>query len=416
MDTLPPGLLSRIFLTLPVDSRARASCVCCGWRAVLASPALWTVLKLTPDLAIKPTPALLFGAAARAAGQLRVLDILDADFGYEMYYAQESWDRMIQSNRDTLRVARLSGSSLPGNSGCLDAIASVLAAVPLLEVLEAEVAGECAELTRALRNEAPFGLLRAIKVSVWECRYKTRAELLDFAAALAAHPWVHTLAADELFCERDVIDALLDAALERKVSALTLTHCDFFVENMPALTRLLQSGSLKTLKADVGAFCISNARDSNDACALRTAFCACTLTHLTLIFQIHQYSACDKVRLLVDAVAAVPQLCFLKLTSIRPGEGYEGDYDVPYRDGESLGWPLGVLLARNLPSLHTLCVTDCMLGNSGLMALLVGLSANTHLRDLDCSYGDATGDFKCDLLDPALAAFAARTGRTTTDA
>ena len=57
MDTLLPAILSRIVSALPVDSRARAACVCRGWRDVLADPTLWTVVDLSDVAAEKKTPA-----------------------------------------------------------------------------------------------------------------------------------------------------------------------------------------------------------------------------------------------------------------------------------------------------------------------------------------------------------------------
>jgi Leucine-rich repeat (LRR) protein len=69
---------------------------------------------------------------------------------------------------------------------------------------------------------------------------------------------------------------------------------------------------------------------------------------------------------------------------------------------------LGALLSANLPSLRTLSVTGCNLGDEGLALLLDGLAANTHLRKLDCPLNDPSEAFKRNRLDPTLAALAAR--------
>jgi hypothetical protein len=71
-DALPDDALRVIMLALPVDVRARAACVCRGWRAFLADVSLWQVLDLTPAggvAAERLTRNLIRGAVARAAGQ-----------------------------------------------------------------------------------------------------------------------------------------------------------------------------------------------------------------------------------------------------------------------------------------------------------------------------------------------------------
>jgi hypothetical protein len=45
--SLPLPLAHRIFLTLLVDERGRACCVCRAWRDALAAPALWTRLDMS---------------------------------------------------------------------------------------------------------------------------------------------------------------------------------------------------------------------------------------------------------------------------------------------------------------------------------------------------------------------------------
>jgi hypothetical protein len=77
-------------------------------------------------------------------------------------------------------------------------------------------------------------------------------------------------------------------------------------------------------------------------------------------------------------------------------------------DTAAFGHALGALLAANLPSLHTLRATACNLGDEGVAALLDGLAANTHLRELDCRFNDLSDAFERDRLTPALAALAAR--------
>ena len=155
MDTLPPALLPRILSMLPVDSRARAACVCRGWRDALADPALWTVLEFS-HVTAKVTPALIKGAADRAAGQLCGLDFIAVD-GHVMYHLGELWREIIETNSATLRTIRFEWLEV-------DELAWITGIVPPLGVLEAALSGSGAVMASALRNEAPFGALRATKV------------------------------------------------------------------------------------------------------------------------------------------------------------------------------------------------------------------------------------------------------------
>jgi hypothetical protein len=99
---------------------------------------------------------------------------------------------------------------------------------------------------------------------------------------------------------------------------------------------------------------------------------------------------------LLDAAAALPALS-------------ESDLSLSHvQDTVAAGQALGALLRANLPSVRTLIVDNCHLGDEGLAPLLDGLAANTHLRELDCKDNDASEAFERDRLTPALAALAAR--------
>ena len=78
LGPLPLSLAHRIFLSLPVDSRARAACVSRAWRAALADPALWARLDLSSASGIaeeRVTEQVLRGAAAKALGRLSEIDL-----------------------------------------------------------------------------------------------------------------------------------------------------------------------------------------------------------------------------------------------------------------------------------------------------------------------------------------------------
>ena len=53
LDALPPTVVHKIFLLLPVDARLRCSEVCRAWRALIADPVLWQRLDLSTTSGIK---------------------------------------------------------------------------------------------------------------------------------------------------------------------------------------------------------------------------------------------------------------------------------------------------------------------------------------------------------------------------
>ena len=68
------------------------------------------------------------------------------------------------------------------------------------------------------------------------------------------------------------------------------------------------------------------------------------------------------------------------------------------------------MLARNLPRLRTLCARQCNLGDEGVALLLAGLSANSHLRELEWNENGTSEDFERGIVTPVLEALAARSG------
>jgi hypothetical protein len=86
LSSLPLPLLDAILVALPVDTRLpatrqRTQCVRCrevcrAWRCALDNPCLWQRLDLSPSGGVTHrTMNMLLAAAARARGQLTVLDL-----------------------------------------------------------------------------------------------------------------------------------------------------------------------------------------------------------------------------------------------------------------------------------------------------------------------------------------------------
>jgi hypothetical protein len=382
-DALPGAALRVLFLALPVDARARAACVCRSWRAFLADPSLWQVLDLTPAGGVareRVTENLARGAVRRASGQLRVL----------------TWTEVSTFALDRLLVAVIvsDGAELQQMNTnirlSVRELQAVLAAAPRLQALNAGVGGSCTELLPCLRNDPPYGPLRVSHLVVTESGQA--ADELALAAAVAAHESLKTLRLMHLQLARGV-NALVNAAAERRVAQLSIHHCSLDAESARVLARLLQRGSLTKLSV----FCIGFPDAEESTPVLCAALRAChALTSLGVWLSPPDDATRHTVTELLDAAASLPALSELSLTSSRA------------QDTTAFGQALGGLLSANLPSLRTLRVTACGLGDEALAPLLDGLAANTHLRELDCRYNYPSVAFERDRLAPALAALAAR--------
>ena len=385
-DALPEPVLRVLMLSLPVDARARAACVCRAWRAFLADVSLWHVLDLTPAggvVAERVTENLVRGAVARAAGRLSVISLNNAPNREvrELLVAVIVSDgaELQQVNTDALLSVKQ-----------LDA---VFAAAPRLQALNARVSDSCVAVIPVLRNDPPYGPMRVSRLDVSFGDGESHAVLLACAAAVAAHETLKSLNLEHVHSPH-VLNVLVDAAAERRVSEFSVGRfCFSDAETVPAVTRLLQRGLLTKLDVSCGGF-----PHAQEASELWAAVRACqTLTHLELALNPPDGADRRFFTELLDAVASLSALCVLDLSYSNA------------KDAAAFGDALGELLAANLSSLRTLNVNGCYLGDEGLAPLLEGLEANTHLRKLNClGDNDISYEFERDWLEPALAALAAR--------
>ena len=392
-DAVPPTLLRVIMLALPVDARGRAACVCPSWRAFLADPSLWQMLDLTHAggvAAERVTENLMDGALKRAAGQLRVFT----------FNQRAKW-----ITRDFLvAVIKSDGAQLQElNSGHLwlavDDLKTLLAAAPRLQVLNVQVTGKYVELLPVLRNDPPYGPLRVSEVDAHGD--VSDADVLAFAAAVSAHESLKGLDVCEVNFARG-LNALVDAAAERRVSCFVMVECAFDAETVPALARLLQRGSLTTFLVEGNNFLDAQESSMPVLCA---ALRSCpTLTHLAIRLNPPDgASRHTAVIELLDAAALLPALTELDLNGSTVMEDFDDE------DNVAFGCALGALLHANLPNLRTLRVNGCWLGDEGLAPVLDGLAANTHLRELNCRHDNNLSDaFLRNHLEPALTVLAAR--------
>jgi hypothetical protein len=409
LAALPRDLVGRhIFGRLPVDLRLRCREVCSAWRDTLSDVSNWQRLDLSDasgGLTWPASDALLRAAVARAGGQLQALNV----FGCELTHA-EVLAAVTASAAATLRelcVFRVWEDRDGGED--LEPLEELLRAAPRLQICNAHVGCKLHEARAVLRNEPPFGALRAHELHVFclHCQGLADEELQEGnEPALRAEKALLSLAADvrqhaplrELhvwlawLAEASALDALVDTALAMRLSAFSIDDCRVLPNCATALVRLLAGGASSSLtslhvgRPDFGpgtwlldepsVTLLYNALEANS-----------TLTSLTLFFW-HDVEAGAE---LIGVLTAHPSLRSLSLF-----DNYAHD------EAEAAGDALGALLAANSPVLEELNVRHNGLGDVGLGRLFDALPANTHLRKLDCSGNSASEAFMRARLLPAV--------------
>jgi hypothetical protein len=390
LPPLPPALVLRVFALLPVDACARAACVSRTWRrAVLAAARVRTRLDLSRSsgVSVRVTDAVLRAASGLAHGGLTALDVSGrAEVRPDELLA------VVTANAFALTELRAcKGAYLELSYAEVEAL---LRAAPLLRVLHADVQCEAGEqlLLSMLRYEAPFGPLRMHRLHVRFLRLtpaEHAAAVTALAAATAAHDSLSSLKLEHAALRTPaVLDAVVDAALLRRIRSLELDACDLTPASAPALARLLGGGVLTELR-------IWNDRqrhllDAPAAALLADALRAnSTLTTLHLAgFRLWRDK--EAMTALLGALVGHPSLRKLCI--------HDGDMAV---HAAVAGAALGALVAANAPALREL---NCQLGDDGLGPLVDALPANTHLRTLSASLNGISEGFARERLLPAVRA------------
>jgi hypothetical protein len=193
------------------------------------------------------------------------------------------------------------------------------------------------------------------------------------------------------------LDALVDAALARRLTFLCLEACQLSPASAPAALACLlcdtgarltalgvvnNGGGPLLLSADPAAALLA------DAFRQRTALAAVTLSGVGL------WHNADAAEMMLRALTAHPSLRWLVLSGNAAGAAAGAR--------ARAGAALGALVAANAPALEQLTVSGCALGDEGLAPLVDALAANTHLRMLDCSDNAMSDAFALRRLQPAL--------------
>jgi hypothetical protein len=398
---LPPllhAVVLHIFAQLPADLRARCACVCRGWRAAVSERSLWMRLDVsrTSGISVAVTDALLRGAAARAGGALQTLDVSGS-----WRVSHEALLAVATANANALRELRVChGVRLNVNvdpvivsAVPLGHVEALLRAGPQLRVLEADVVcGSLVDVHCMLHPDE--GLLSPLRVHGLRAGLfgAAEADFLALAADIASHAWLQELCVTARLRTQAALDAVVDGALARRLTAVSFAGCGLTPAAAPALARLLGGSAFSDLAVWGGATALL---DAPAAALLADALRAnSTLTALRL----------QSLRLWDDVAAAATLLGALTAHSSLRTLSLVGDAAINEADRAVAGAALGALLAANAPALTELNISFCGLGAAGMAPLLQALAANTRLRTLNCTANNMTEAFAAAVLLPAVRA------------
>jgi hypothetical protein len=395
LASLPHAVAALIFAPLPVDLRARCACVCRGWHAALSAHSLWTRLDVSPrtsGVTATVTDALLRDAAARAGGALEALDVSGC-----AAVSVIALMAVVKANAATLTHLCVCNGV---HGGFQPAMASkplfigdaeaLLRAAPRLRAFDADV--ECngvADARRAL-SATTQRVLRVRKLRVRHAG-ATPADLQALAADVALHAWLVELYLIAPLGAQAALDAVVDAALQRRLSTLYFVNCGLTPASAPALARLLGGSALTGLF--VWEYVEAPLLDAPAAALLADALRANnTLTTLNL-HRVRFWRNIAAATALLRALRKHPSLRTLSLVHDDVGGGAERVL---------VGTALGALLFLTAPALTELDVSGCKLGDAGMARLCMALPANTHLRKLTCKDNGTSDDFARNTLLPAV--------------
>ena len=358
---LPLPLAPRVFLLLPVNDRARCACVCKAWRDTLADPSLWTHLDLVGLMVAGLDGgcgclegSLLHGAARRAQGQLRSLDVSGPQ-----HVLLNDLLNVLRANAHSLRelCLRVEDDDEVLESSEDDAdkpttLEQIVAAAPHLHTLTADAEAAWNHAPRLMHASPPLDVLRLRTLHVtfesWRA-HNFAGDVGPFAAALADATLQPTLA--ELSIEEAdlrpsaALDALIDGLLRRPLQTLHFVKCTPLAAE--TMARLLSDGTFTTfgwkgngsdpLVDDAGAALVADALRANR-----------TLTSLSF----DRARLCDKLSsatAVLGALVGHSSLRSLRLSQ----EGVECR-----EDAAALGAALAAIVDADAPALEALELSD----------------------------------------------------------
>ena len=398
-DSLPPPVSRHIFSLVPVDSRLRCAEVCRAWRAALEDRSLWTRLDMPGmihnDMFLSNATwlSLFRCAVARAGGELEELDFTG---GHSVPMAE--LEPIVSANAGTLRELRVSSSLTDDDVGVLLRAARVLEVFEIVSVVTSKHG--VLEVCEMLRNESPlFAPLRMLRLAQIMTADEGEAGVVALAAGVAAHASLQRLDLHRAALGTAVaLDALVDAAILRRLHTLECRDCSLTAASIPALVRLIEGGALTVLKL--------HSRDTDGPLldAPGAALLAAALRGSTRFAELHVTSArlWDSIEAgvtLVNALVGHQNLSTLHVEAPGYGDEVGGAAGM-----DSAARAFGALVAANAPALRHLYIPGAALGDEGLAPIFAALPSNTHLCTLDCTGTGMSEAFVRDTILPAVRA------------
>jgi hypothetical protein len=380
LPPLPSDAVELIFLLVPVHLRLRCREVARSWRALLERRRLWRDCDLSAVPSELRTPALLRAASLRAGGQLRTLNVSGwGDHGEEVL-------EVVRENSALLLELRMKFFGEHGFPERED-LEALLGAAPQLRLLECDLLAQPDALHPMLLNEPPFGPLRL------GCLHIIDVEVLNaaFAEQIAAHPSLTELVLDSVLLDAASANTVADAVVAGRLSKLELFYCEIPAEVLPAMSRLLSTGSLAVLTIE----CVGGCLLFDDHSAL-SPFCEsfrpASLTKLSLQHCALFYPLWSGLSILSSCTAHSS----LKKLELSGNE----------LESNEARTAAGILLAQILassPALESLEVS-CTLHDQGMRPLFAALARSTTLRSLYCYDARVSAECARDCILPAVQA------------
>ena len=381
----PHAVVLRVLASVPVDTLLRCREVSRAWRTTLDEErSLWTRLYLRPERTYLSTPsawsALLRAALARAGGELVSLDAVG-----NPWLAVADLMHAAASNASSLRELRVSTAAR------VEDVDALLRAAPQLQVLE--IAASCRDASVAvqlLNNATPlYGPLRLRRLGL-NCflgRNATESEISLLVAGIKTHGSLRKLSLYRIDLST-AFDALVEAALVRRIRSLELVGCNLRPTSAPALARLINGGALEVLNLIDRAqlfFDLPGAQLLGEALQSNTVLTELRLTISDL------WRVPGAGTAVLKGLVGHPSLRTLALSNFTS-------------DASSLaaGAALAALLDSNATALENLMVSSTTFGDDGLALMFMALKHNTHLHVLSCGGCGASETFVSDTLLPAI--------------
>jgi hypothetical protein len=397
--SLPPELVERILLEVPLDDRLRGREVCRGWRAFLGRPGLWEVLDFS-RLA-RRTPALLAAAAAQSQGALRVLDLSGWRELFRMPNQHnatlEQMLPVLRSNARSLLELR-AGSLSSGNFGFnTPQIEELLAAAPLLRVLECDVNlgfdNEALAPAPCLLVEQQFAAVRLRSLAI--NAFVTQLDAPVVVARLALHATLTRLDLYDVHLDsQPVLNAVVDLAISQ-LQRLQLWYCRLSPASLPALTRLLERGSGSAGGSLTELFIYNNNNPLLESAGV-PAFCAALRASRLIelgLAAVRLFDSLEDGLAVVAACTGHPTLRELNLRWNR----------VDHVTSPAVGGALAALVAAD-SALQTLNVYHCNLGDDAVRPLFAAVAGSTRLRTLICCDNGISANCAREAVLPAIQA------------